>query len=116
MFDELDDVAGFVLLAVAITLIQLPQLLQGSKVAANWPLQKALAIPGFSIYFSLLFALTFAHSISRQESLAIFDSTLKTAFFWGAHITVFAVLLASFMAIGKRNTQDLESDRREILH
>ena len=107
LFDELRDVAGFVLLAVAITLIQLPQLLQGSKVAANWPLQKALSLPGFAIYFGLLFALTFVHSISRQEALALFDSTLKTAFFWGAHITVFAVLLASFMAIGKRNTQEV---------
>jgi len=80
--DPLDKTLYYVIVVVAVIFISSGIIASRAQIKNFTKLRYALIIPGYTVYLSYVFCLTFAHFIKTKEVLTAFENNFQAIFFW----------------------------------
>jgi len=86
-----------------------------SERLPQWNVQSfrfALAVPGFSAYLAIVYALTFVHFLDGSQHLELFKTSLQTAAFW----LCLGVVILLLLTLVFRIPQLIPADETTRLH
>jgi len=114
LIKPLDDTIAYTLFANALTFIALG-VLSGRVQKLEFPnLRFVLMLPGFAMYLSFVFALTFTHFTGRIDYFDPFESSYQALYFFLPGLLALVLMLIAWLPIAKLRPRD-ETDGLHII-
>jgi uncharacterized membrane protein len=110
LIEPLDDVAGYLVMAISVLLAQTGMMSERIKSPQTWNVRNALAIPGFLAYLAIVFIHTFEDFHYNTQYIYPFDSALQNSFFWYSLIISFTLPLLALLPLRQLHSP-AETDR-----
>lgn len=110
LIEPLDDVAGYLVMAISVLLAQTGMMSERIKSLQTWNVRNALVIPGFLAYLAIVFIHTFEDFHYNTEYIYPFDSSVQNSFFWYSLVISFILPLLALLPL-RQLQSPAETDR-----